>query len=124
MQAACSQALCTLAIFGSEQLARPVLHRSVSDESPIELGSVTLFGKEQLSAMSLEDYPPQGPLAVNEAKIILPLLEKSGIRFQINTDPSCSESDQGPFVDARVELYVHSEDVEAWIKIRDRFWKP
>jgi hypothetical protein len=73
--------------------------------------------------MSHETYPPQGPLAVNEAKIVLPLLEKSGIRFQIETDQTCSESDDGSFADSRVQLFVHPDDVEAWLKIRNGFWK-
>jgi hypothetical protein len=86
-------------------------------------GSPLTFGKRQ-KAMPLENYPPQGPLAVNEAKIILPLLEKNGIRFKIDTDQTCRETDDGSFADSRVELFVHSEDVEAWIKIRDKFWQP
>jgi len=73
--------------------------------------------------MHLEDYLPQGPLAVNEAKAILAVLKEENIRFKFDLDQSCSETDDGSFADSRVDLYVHSEDLARWLELRDGRWK-
>ena len=61
------------------------------------------------------DYVSEGRLEVPEANKILPRLEKEGIRFRIDTDVSAHGR---RFDEARIELFIHVDDVPAWEKIR------
>jgi len=61
------------------------------------------------------EYRSQGALSLYEADRILPQLKEAKIRFKLEADPS-SHSRYGG--DGRIELFVHSDDIDAWNKIR------
>jgi hypothetical protein len=65
------------------------------------------------------EYVSQGRLATNEAARILPRLEKEKIRFQIETHVAGRRNFRTPLRDSRVALFIHPEDVDAWLRIRD-----
>jgi hypothetical protein len=68
------------------------------------------------------EYVAQGRLATNEAERILPRLEKEKIRFQIETNVAGRRNFRIPLRDPRVALFIHPEDVDAWLKIRDEYF--
>ena len=69
-----------------------------------------------------EPYQPQGGLDVGEAKRILARLEEKKIRFQLETDVSGRKVFRQPLKDARVQLFIHAGDLEAWQRIRAEFF--
>ena len=71
---------------------------------------------------SCDEYQTQGWLSPGEAKRILPRLELEKIRFQIQADHSGRPQIRSPSHDSRIELFVHSADVEAWLKIRQEYF--
>ena len=69
------------------------------------------------------EYVPQGRLATNEAARILPRLEREKIRFQIETNVAGRRNFRTPLRDSRVALFIHPEDVEAWLRIRTEYFR-
>jgi hypothetical protein len=61
------------------------------------------------------EYCSQGALSLFEADRILPQLKEAKIRFRLDADPSSHGRYGG---DARIALFVHSDDLDAWNKIR------
>jgi len=68
-------------------------------------------------------YQSEGDLNPLEAKRILPRLAELNVRFQIEADvgnhPNRSTA---PINDARIRLFVHVDDLEAWRQIRREFF--
>ena len=83
-----------------------------------ELGwTVAVFMPSQDS----EEFVSQGRLSVEEAERILPRLRNDKIRFQIETSlPKPRSTRLGPI--DRVELFVHTDDIAAWQKIRAEYF--
>jgi hypothetical protein len=67
------------------------------------------------------EYVSQGRLATNEAERILPRLEKEKIRFQIEPNIA-GRRNLRISLQPRVALFIHPEDVDAWLKIRDEYF--
>jgi len=67
------------------------------------------------------EYVSQGRLATNEAERILPRLEKEKIRFQIEPNIA-GRRNLRISLRPRVALFIHPEDVDAWLKIRDEYF--
>jgi hypothetical protein len=68
------------------------------------------------------EYVSQGRLATAEAGRILPRLEKEKIRFQIEPNIAGRQTFRIPLLAPRVALFIHPEDVDAWLKIRDEYF--
>jgi hypothetical protein len=74
-----------------------------------------------MSPQDDEEYVSQGQLSVEEAERILPRLRNENIRFQIETSlPKPRSTRLGPI--DRVALFVHSDDIEAWQRIRAEYF--
>ncbi len=68
------------------------------------------------------EYVSQGRLATSEAARILPRLEKEKIRFQIETNVAGRRNFRTPLRDSRVALFIHPEDLDAWLRIRGEYF--
>jgi len=69
------------------------------------------------------EFQAEGELSENEAERILPRLEKEKIRFQI--DANVSRNGTGlsrSYSPAQIKLFVHTDDIAAWRKIRDEYF--
>ena len=75
-----------------------------------------------MSGDAADGYLSQGDLDPDEAKRILSRLEQARVRFQIATDVSGLADFRQPLLDARVQLFVHKDDVPAWHRIRQDFF--
>ena len=69
------------------------------------------------------EYVSQGRLEPHEAARILSRLEKEQIRFQIDTNVAGRRNFRTPLRDSRVTLFVHPDDVAAWVKIRGEYFR-
>ena len=74
-----------------------------------------------MSSQDSKEFVSQGRLSVEEAERILTRLRNERIRFQIETSlPKPRSTRLGP-VD-RVELFVHTDDIAAWQRIRAEYF--
>jgi hypothetical protein len=74
-----------------------------------------------MSSQDSEEFVSQGRLSVEAAERILTRLRNERIRFQIETSlPKPRSTRLGP-VD-RVELFVHTDDIAAWQRIRAEYF--
>ena len=84
----------------------------------VPVGSIVKFEGVE-AADDDSQYVEQEGLEVFEADMILPRLEKEGIRFRIDVDTSRSTPGRvRNFRDSRIGLFIHVDDVPAWQKIR------
>jgi len=67
-------------------------------------------------------YIAQVKLNIPEADVILPRLEKEGIRFEIDTDVSTPHNAKGFSQNNRITLFIHVDDVPAWEKVSEEYF--
>jgi hypothetical protein len=70
-----------------------------------------------------KEFQAEGELSEGEADRILPRLEKEKIRFQISANPLRHDAGRArASSDPQIKLFIHTDDIVAWRKIRDEYF--